>query len=266
MKNTPGWEKRNLVLILDEFSAIYNRINANKASDQVLFHWKGIQESPDSSFATIFIGHDTTPRFFAEPYAVNAASIIDRMRITYLTDEAADQLIQKPILTSDGKSRFDQEAVQRIKDYTACNPFHIQQFMQSVIKLINTNQIIRVSRWDVDEIATNCVNLKEDNFCSRDTFNNLISPGINEEYREIKDEMYKLVLKTIATLNTAPTIDDWCELADVKSRLANQIDDVDAVIKDLVEREVIEKKSSNNDNGIYVRIKVLLFKLWLLKN
>ena len=276
MKSTPGWENRNLVLILDEFSAIYNRINASKdnankdnaykVSDQVLFHWKGIQESSDSSFATIFIGHDTTPRFFAEPYAVNAASIIDRMRITYLTDEAADKLIQEPILTSDGKSRFDKEAVQRIKDYTACNPFHIQQFMQSVIKHINANQIIRVSRWDVDEIATNCVNLKEDNFCTQECFDNLISPGIDEKYREIKNEMYKLVLKTIATLNTARTIDDWCELSDVNSRLYGQVKDVDAVIKDLVEREVIEKKSSNNENGILVRIKVLLFKLWLLKN
>jgi len=266
IKETPGWENRNLVLILDEFSAIYNRIKEGKVSDQILFHWKGIQENPHTSFTTIFIGHDTTPLFFNESYAVNAASIIERMRVSYLTKEAAKDLIEQPIMTSNGKSRFYPEAVRRIIDYTACNPFHIQQFMQSVIQYINDKRIIRVTSVDVDIIANDCLSMKDDYFGSGKDFSNLLSPGINEEFRKIKDDMYLTVLKTIANLNEQPNTEDWCKLDDVKNRLGNQIEDVDAIIQDLAVREVITKKTSIYDQTVFVRIKVLLFKLWLLTN
>ena len=138
--------------------------------------------------------------------------------------------------------------------------------MQSVIQYINDKRIIRVTSVDVDIIANDCLSMKDDYFGSGKDFSNLLSPGINEEFRKIKDDMYLTVLKTIANLNEQPNTEDWCKLDDVKNRLGNQIEDVDAIIQDLAVREVITKKTSIYDQTVFVRIKVLLFKLWLLTN
>ena len=136
--------------------------------------------------------------------------------------------------------------------------------MVNVVQYINDKKIIHVNSVDVDIIANDCLSLNDNIFSTGKDFSNLLNPGISEEYRTIKDAMYLAVLKTIANMNMSKTSEDWCKLDDVKNRLGSQIDIVDAVIQDLAIREVIAKNIL--DKTVYVRIKILLFKLWLLTN
>ena len=263
MKDTVGWEHRRLVLIIDEFTVLYGSIKAHIASEQVLHHWKSIQETDTTNFVTIFVGHDIAPKFFGESYAKNPTRIIDLYPLTYLDNIAARELIERPI-SIEGKSRFEEEAVKRILDYTAGSPWYLQIFMKKMVDYINEKETIIVSKIDVDNVARRFVEKQYSDFNRIEDFDELINSGLASKYCVYSDSQIEIVLRSIAKRSNET--DGWCWLSDVEDEIVKYKDvslaDLIEILKDLETRNVIETQ----DNNQLIRIKVELFRQWLIRN
>lgn len=263
MKDTIGWERRRLVLIIDEFTVLYGSIKDHIASEYVLHHWKSIQESDATNFVTIFVGHDITPKFFGESYAKNPTRIIDPYLLTYLDNKAARELIERPIAI-EGKSRFEEEAVKRILDYTAGSPWYLQIFMKKMVDYINETKTIMVSKIDVDNVARRFVEKQYSDFNRIEDFDELINSGLASKYCVYSDSQIEIVLRSIAKRSNET--DGWCWLTDVEDEIVKckdvSLEDLKEILKDLETRNVIETQ----DNNQLIRIKVELFRQWLIRN
>lgn len=270
MAATPGWEHRRLVVIIDEFTRLYTCIKEKWASDSILHNWKAIQEaSSQAKFATIFVGHDITPKFFDEDYARNTTAIIVQKRITYLDKNAARELIEKPIWDEVNKqSRFTAEAIKRIIYWTACNPSYLQLFMMRMVKYINTNELFKVSVEDVDIIAKGFITKEYEEFANIGKFDNLINSGLSDVFCEIKDSHFITVLRIIAQLTKDTS---FCQRIDVEEKVLRLsadedntfiLDHLNEILYDLDVRNVIERKEKNEE----IRIIIALFKEWLIRN
>ncbi len=270
MANTPGWEHRRLVVIIDEFTRLYTCIKEGLVPENILHKWKAIQESASqANFATIFVGHDITPKFFDEEYARNTTSIITQKQISYIDEKSARELIEKPIWDDVyNQSRFKKEAVDRIIYYTACNPSYLQIFMMHMVEYINANERVKVTRLDVEEVANAFITKQYPEFANIGKFDNLINSGIKDEYTDFTDRQFETVLRIIARL-TKDT--PYCqriavekEVWDLKPTEANTkiMERLDDILYDLDTRKVIERK----DNNQQIKIIIALFKEWLIRN
>ncbi len=267
MAATPGWEKRRLVVIIDEFTVLYNSIKLGVADQNILHYWKGIQETNSrANFATIFVGHDITPTFFAEPYATNAAAIIETYQLSYLDEAAARQLIEDPIWDKvHDRSRFSKEAISRIIYYTAGSPSYLQIFMRQMVNYINLNHVVEVTGIDVINVARGFVEKRYDNFQSIKDFDNLINSGLDDRFCTFTDQQFEMVLRSIASQSKGL---EYCTRNSVAYELeANPatralVPHLEAMLKDLDDRKVIERKENNHK----LKIKVGLFKEWLNRN
>lgn len=267
MAITPGWEHKRLVLILDEFTLLYNSIKAGIASEIILHNWKAIQESDKTNFVTIFVGHDITDAFLHEPYAVNAAAIIERYRLTYLKPNEAFELINKPT-EIDGVSRFEKTAIEMILNYTGCSPYFLQMFMRRMVEYINTKELATVTDYDVSEVAQNFISKQYSEMSSISDFDSLINCGLKDKYGKYKDKDIEKVLRAISEYSDSQTL--WCKESAVKDALPWQKakiskDNVEGIIRDLESRNVIEIKKDANGKHV-IRIIIGIFREWLLKN
>ena len=252
-----GWENKKPILILDEFTLLFERIKEGKISKDILKRWKNIQENEQTCFATIFVGHDVIPGLFEEEYARNATAIIEKYPLTYLDEKAARELIEKPTELKNG-SRFDEDAIKRILYYTARSPWFIQTFMEKMVGYINSNHIITVTDVDVDEVAKIILNKENDIFPSIRYFDHLINPGLPDKFCKIKEKDIEKTLRDIS-LNCKDT--EWCNISTLyEDKMPNE--KIDEILNDLDTRKVIERK----ENNTLLKIKVGLFKEWLTNN
>lgn len=266
MAETKGWEHRRLVLIIDEFTVLYGSIKEGIATENILHHWKGIQESETTNFATIFVGHDITQTFFHEPYAINSMAIVEPHLLTYLEDQDAIELIERPT-SIDGISRFSEDAVKEILEYTAGSPWYLQIFMQKMVDYINNFHVVTVTKLDVINVANRFVEKKIETFSTIKDFDNLINSGLASKYCKYQDEQFVNVLRIIAKHT-----DDsgWCEYGEITSDSSLIVDnspevipnELDEILEDLESRKVIVRQT----NDTYIRIRVKLFKEWLKRN
>lgn len=270
MANTPGWEQRRLVVIIDEFTRLYTCIKEGLVPENILHKWKAIQESASqANFATIFVGHDITPKFFDEEYARNTTSIITQKQISYIDEKSARELVEKPIWDDIyNQSRFKKDAVDRIIYYTACNPSYLQIFMMHMVEYINANERVKVTRLDVEEVANAFITKQYPEFANIGKFDNLINSGIKDEYTDFTDHQFEIVLRIIARL-TKDT--PYCqriavekEVWDLKPTEENKkiMECLDDILYDLDTRRVIERK----ENSQQIKIIIALFKEWLIRN
>jgi hypothetical protein len=270
MAETPGWQQRRLVVIIDEFTNLYNDIRSGWTSPTVLHNWKSIQETNSpSNFATIFIGHDIAPKFLNEvSLNTNATAIIERYPVGYLDEESACQLIVDPIRDVDGRSRFDDAAVRRILYYTNYNPSYIQRFMKKMVDYINANKRIIVTVQDVEKVAQGFITRQYTDFTSIDNFDEFLNNGLLSIYSDIKDSQNEVVLRIIARLTQST---EFCQLDKVKDEVIKLemndhnrfiMEHLDEILADLDVRHVIYRQNNNQE----IKIIVGLFKEWLIRN
>ena len=253
-KQTRGWENKNLVVMIDEFTYLYTEIKKNHISPSIMKQWKAITQNEKAQFSVVLVGQDVVPSFKKEDYARNAFGVIHDMRLTYLKDEPARALIENPILDKDGKSRYIGEAVSRIIEYTSRNPYYIQIFCSRLVDYMNKNKSISVTEADVNEVARSFIYGSE--ALEEDKFDNLIRAGESEDLQEYPEAEILAVLRQIAfgSKNVG-----YCNRADID--IIEDKEREDAIIKDLCDREVLEPKGENS-----YKIQVKLFQEWLLNH
>lgn len=253
-KTTPGWEEKNLVVMIDEFTYLYTEIKEEHISPSIMKQWKAVTQNERAQFSVVLVGQDVVPSFKKEDYARNAFGVIQDIRLTYLQEEPARDLIEKPILDENGNSRYIGNAVSRIIEYTSRNPYYIQIFCARLVDYMNNNKSITVTEADVNEVAKSFV--VGDQALEEDKFDNLIRAGEKEDLQEYPEKEIRTVLREIA--NASKHI-GFCNRSDLNA-LDNR-EREDEILKHLVDREVLEKRGEET-----YKIQVKLFQEWLLNH
>lgn len=253
-KKTPGWEEKNLVVMIDEFTYLYTEIKHGHISPSIMKQWKAITQNENAQFSVVLVGQDVVPSFKKEDYARNAFGVIQDIRLTYLQDEPARELIENPIKDENGMSRYIGDAINRIIDYTSRNPYYIQIFCARLVDYMNKNNLIVVTEADVNDVAKSFI--KGDQALEEDKFDNLIRAGETEDLQEYPEDEIRAILHAVA-LGTKNI--PYCSRDDI-----NTMEDKERendVLKNLVDREVLEKMGKDN-----YKIQVKLFQEWLLNH
>lgn len=242
-----GWAEIRLVLLIDEFSYIYTKIAENKLSEDFMKNWKAIIE--DNFFSLVLVGQDTMPKFKAR--FPNDFGVIEDIRVNYLEEEAATRLIDEPILIGGKKdsSRYREKAIARIVELTAGSPFYIQIICNRLVEYMNNKKKELVTEADVDQVKNGLI--QGTRSFTWENFDNLVSSS-DTAPDALPDEDVKKVLIDIANYSRSGLCNR--NMIDCETKYS-----VDVILDDLVRRQVIERKE-----GQYYRIRVGLFKEWLL--
>ena len=246
---TNGWEKKNLVLLLDEFTYIYTAIQKKFLSEQFMKTWKSLIEK--SYFSSVLIGQDIMPKF-KKAYQ-NEFGIAEDKRLSYLSKEDARKLIVEPIWDDKrNRSRYLGKALDLIIDYTSSNPYYIQIFCARLVDYMNSQKAISVTEADIYDVAQTFT--KGEQSLGVEKFDNLITAGDADlETFNTEDTLQILREMAIASKNLDSCARDAIKLGDNEKE--NQI------LTDLQSREVISCPQPQ-----YYKINVRLFKEWLLNN
>lgn len=253
-KATEGWEDKNLVVMIDEFTYLYTEIKKEHISPSIMKQWKAVTQNDKAQFSVVLVGQDVVPSFKKEDYARNAFGVIEDIRLTYLQEEPARELIEKPILDENGESRYIGNAVSKIIEYTSRNPYYIQIFCARLVDYMNRNKSINVTEADVNDVAKSF--FVGEQALEEDKFDNLIRAGETEDLQEYPESEIIAILRQIAigSKNVG-----YCSIDDIN--VLNDKNREEEIIKHLIDREVLEKKGKNN-----CRIQVKLFQEWLLNH
>ena len=253
-KKTDGWQNKNLVVMIDEFTYLYTEIKKGKISPSIMKQWKAVTQNERAQFSVVLVGQDVVPSFKKEEYASNAFGVIQDIRLTYLEEQPARELIEKPILDANRESRYIGNAVTRILEYTSRNPYYIQIFCARLVDFMNKNKSIKVTEADVNEVARSFV--VGDQALEIDKFDNLIRAGESEDLQEIPEIEIIAILRQIAL---ATKNIPYCKRADISTDYGEE--EENRVLQHLEDREVLEKKGDDN-----YKIQVKLFQEWLLNH
>lgn len=277
-RKTIGWENRRLVVMIDEFTYMYGAIKMNSISNTIMQQWKAVTQDPLTQFSAVLVGQDVVPAFKNEPYARNPFGVIEDLRLTYLDPTDAKSLITDPILNNN-ESRYVGGAADLIMDYTACNPYYIQIFCASLVDYINEKKYKSITEADVVDVANRLTagvyaldHAKFENLLNaRETEEDAESledgSEIDEAIMVYNDDDVETVLRAIAK---ASENKPFANRSDIKTNLDPDVED--GIIKQLFSRDVIDQKEkyqdviSHKEKYRFLKIKVRLYKEWLLKH
>ena len=243
-----GWRGVRVVLLIDEFQYIYDRILADKIPESFMQNWKALLQA--NYFNAVLVGQDVMPKFKLR--FPNEFGTTQDERVTYLRLDDARNLIDEPIRIDgrQGASRYRERAIERILDLTAGSPFYIQMLCNRLVEYMNAKHAGLVTEADVEQVKNELISGV--NALDLDKFDNLINSG-DTSADAILDEDALKVLKGIAdNSGTGPCRRDRI---DCDTSLP-----VDTILADLEKRDVVECREQS------YRIRVELFKEWLIAN
>lgn len=265
-KKTVGWENKRLVVLIDEFTYMYGAIKMKKISPTIMMQWKAITQDEKAQFSVVLVGQDVVPSFKQEPYARNAFGVIKDLRLSYLKKEEAHELIVKPIM--DGEvNRYNDKAIELIMDYTACNPYYIQIFCSYLVNYMNEKHYNSVTEADVLDVASELITGV--NALDKAKFENLLSSGetdneeddagneVDDAIKTYSDNDVETILKAVAKASSNKI---WAPRNDISTSLSYETEQ--GILDQLCNRDVLDDKDEKN----YYKIKVRLYKEWLLKH
>ncbi|MDR2169686.1 MAG: tetratricopeptide repeat protein [Planctomycetaceae bacterium] len=246
-----GWNNPRIVLLIDEFTYIYDNICAGKIDGSTMRHWKAMLQT--ASFSAVLVGQDTMP-WFLEKFP-NEFGVIEKKRISYLSKDETQQMADGWIYDN-GKSRYRDTAFNRLFELTGGNPFYTQRFCYTLVEYLNSRKASVITEADVDNTCSLLCRGGE-NFDKIDSseFHPLYLP-LNKQ--RFKEEQYIGILRQIAVQTKQygqATIDDIMIDGLIQ-------DDVNYIINELVKREILEQLSETND----VKIRVNIYTEYLCAN
>jgi len=241
-----NWRDLRPVVLIDEFSYVFDQINRGRLSPEFMKNWKAILQH--NFFNAVLVGQDVMPKF-KERFPNEFGTTQDEA-VSYLRREDAIKLIEDPIRFGDGKeSRYREKAIELILDLTAGSPFYIQIICNRLVQYMNRKRSRLVTDADVEQIKNELITGA--NSLGRDKFDNLINSGDTSQ-DAISDENILKVLAAIAVNSrTGP-----CRRSSIACETTVPID---TILEDLVRRRVLERERDS-----YYRITVGLFKEWLI--
>ncbi|MFA5212871.1 MAG: RNA-binding domain-containing protein [Methanoregula sp.] len=249
IRQVPTGRKCRIIVLIDEFSYIYEWILEGKLPESIMKNFKSFLQK--DYFKLVIAGQDIMPDFMHR--FSNEFAVFQPERVTYLLPVYARQLIEDPLRIGGpaGNTRYLENSVEVILELTACNPYYIQIFCNRLVDLMNREYSIYATRVEVDKVKEELISGQ--NSLSLDKFENLYNSGDKTRgQRSTEDNL--LVLYEIASHSEQGP----CHISKIAGKTTKEIP---AILDDLVTRDVLTREEDN-----YYRIKVGLFKDWLKKN
>jgi hypothetical protein len=248
------WRGTLIVILIDEFTYIYEQILKGRLPMEFMKMWKALLEK--NYFKVILAGQDVMPRF-KNKFSNEFAMLADQ-KVTYLLPEFAKKLIEYPILVQvngQQRSRYRENSVAEIINLTACSPYYIQIFCNRLVDVLNREYSIYVIDHHIKKVKEELISGA--NALSLDKFENLYNSGdISEDAISNGDAL--AVLQDIAD----NSYNGSCHISKISRSSTDK--PIETILDDLVSRDVIVRES--RAEGEYYRIKVNLFKEYLSKN
>lgn len=245
--SSKGQEPR-IVYLVDEFTYIYGYIKRGIVDESFMRQWKALMES--RLINTVVVGQDSMPRFMAT--FPNEFGVTKDERLSYLTAEAATDLATQPILLA-GKSRYRGRSLDRLLELTGCSPWFLQIVCDRLVKHLNEEHAPLVTESDIDTVARGLAT--GDRRLALETFDPLITAAGDAE-DEFRHEDYLNVLRQVAWHSA-----ERQGARPSSIRLEDRPQDTNAVIEELIRRDVLKGNAQGN-----LRIRVGLFETWLRSN
>lgn len=239
--------KYNIIIIIDEFTYIYDWIRQGKMTDTFMKFWKAFIQN-NNVFA-IIVGQDHMMKFISDKRFTNDFGATDLIKVTYLSEKYAKELMSKPIYyineNGEKENRYKEEALNRLYELTSGSAFLIMNLCAGLVDYLNEIHSVYITKAHInDYLKKNLPSFEEARFFEPqyDDKSNIDS-GIIEKNKNI--------LKRIAQESNKK---EWASLQSViKSEEDNNI------LENLRERDVIIKESDR------CKIKVTLYKEWILE-
>lgn len=245
--NAQDWQGVRIVLLIDEFSYLYDLSVKKRLPEDFMKNWKALLQQ--NLFSVVLVGQDGMLKF--KQLFPNEFAVMQDERVNYLHPDDAVKLIDEPIRIGNrsGESRYREKAIARIVDLTAGSPFYIQIICNRLVEYMNSKRATLVTEAYVEQVKNELI--QGVNPLNWGHFDNLISSGDTSPDAISNEDTIK-VLSMIALNSRIGS----CSRSSITCHTQT---DVDAILKDLEDRQVIESKQ-----GQYYKIRVGLFKEWLI--
>lgn len=162
---------------------------------------------------------------------------------------------------------YNDKAIELIMDYTACNPYYIQIFCSYLVNYMNEKHYNSVTEADVLDVASELITGV--NALDKAKFENLLSSGetdneeddagneVDDAIKTYSDNDVETILKAVAKASSNKI---WAPRNDISTSLSYETEQ--GILDQLCNRDVLDDKDEKN----YYKIKVRLYKEWLLKH
>ncbi len=263
--NRPGLPNMRIVLLVDEFTYLYEQILQGKNDPACMTFFKALIEN--YKFFIIAVAQDSYPSFSGHTGCANALAVFRPIRISYLEPEPARRLITEPTMYVDAegckRSRFNEKSVSRLLDLTACSAYLIQLLCGQLVNYMNDEGLISANEGIVETFLNERIfggRLPREKF---DAQINDLQDMVGD--RERPEDNFKL-LREIAIQS------EIAEYAPVQSLRLDRLGFGEARLMQLIailrDREVLVRREREDRYGVRideVKIKVTLLKEWFLK-
>lgn len=243
----------NVVLMIDEFTYIYDWIRQGKMDSSITQWWKALLQN--NNIFAIIIGQDHMMQFVNDtsisPVISNDFQTTELKKVTYLNEVDAKSLMSDPIriISENGEmeSRYKEGAIERLYELTSGSAFLIMNFCGKLVNYLNEQKSMYITRAHIDDfLKKNLAEFEESRF---------FEPQYNDKSEVDNSEIIiknKDILKDIARYSYNR---EW-------ANIRWMIDDPEKMqlVDKLVERDVLVRNGEDR-----CKIKVALYKEWLIE-
>ena len=134
----------NIIVMIDEFTYIYDWIRRGIMTDRIMKFWKSFIQN--NEIFAIIIGQDHMMKFVGEKQFTNDFGSTDLRKVTYLPEEDAKKLMYEPIMlvTDSGErvNRYQADALDRLYELTAGSAFLIMNLCAGLVDYLNETHTV----------------------------------------------------------------------------------------------------------------------------
>jgi hypothetical protein len=245
-------EQYSIVLMIDEFTYIYDWIRLGSMTDRIMEFWKGFIQK--HGIFAIIIGQDHMKRFVEEdPKFTNAFGSTNLKKITYLSEEDAKKLMYEPIMmlneNNELVSRYNEDALDRLYELTSGSAYLIMIVCSGLVEYLNTIHSGHITKAHIDDYLRKNLSSFDERF---------FEPQYDDKSEVEKDKVIEAVNQNKKILLRIAQLSNKKEWTPLQSVIQDERDK--KTIESLQLRDVVIVE--NNDR---CKIKVSLYKEWLLQ-
>jgi tetratricopeptide (TPR) repeat protein len=243
---------RRLVLMWDEFDGIVNNLDkVDMGFDRVFFEYlRGLSKRKDVTI--VLTGGELLPSLFERWGEIFNHD--KTWRIAYLspTDGSVEKLVRNEYVRD--VLNFTDDAINLIKDYTACNPYFVQWLCWELVHSAPNKKSSEICVMDVQESIKKLVQQLLDTKYMRHLYSPRLAP----------DALDMAIIAVVSDMETKSGRRTFVSQEVVAAQILQRTqDEVINRTNELVRREVLERNSKSSSE---IRMKLPLFRDWFVDN
>ncbi len=244
VKTLPDMKNREIVLLLDDFTSLYENMLSEELQRFMRNEWKNVVDRP--LFTLVLTGNTELPTF-VQQYS-EAFTSAELRYVGALKEDGAKELIEKPIWNHARlTSRLTEPVIQKIIRLTGRNPLYIQELMSRLVEYMNKQEFERGIMADVDKIVEDITGLPVEE--ASIFFDSLVSCLVPDDDNE---KLERRVLQVMASYGRS---DEYIEQKTILSEFGNsEHTQVEKIIQRFLCEEIIVSHQDPQAYKIFVQL------------